>query len=77
MVNTSADVGVTKSGPDTVTAGTGITYVVVVTNYGPSDSQSVVFTDVIPSWIYGVTYGAVSSSHSGHDVPSGTLWVRR
>ena len=73
-VNTSADVGVTKSGPDTVTAGTGIVYTVVVTNYGPSDSQSVVFTDVIPSWILGVTYGAVSSSHPVHDVPSGTVW---
>ena len=47
----------------------------LLTNYGPSDSQSVVFADVIPSWILGVTYGAVSSSHSEHNVRSGTSWV--
>jgi uncharacterized repeat protein (TIGR01451 family) len=75
VINTSADVGVTKSGPDTVTAGTGITYVVTVTNHGPSDSQSVVLEDVLPSWILDVTYGAVSSSHPVHDVPAGTAWI--
>ncbi len=72
-VDTLADLGVTKTGPVSVVAGNGITYTVVLTNYGPS-SQGVSLADVIPSWIHNVTYGAVSSSYSGHDVPLGTVW---
>ncbi|MFU2192624.1 hypothetical protein, partial [Methanobacterium sp. MZD130B] len=37
-VDTLADLGVTKTGPVSVVAGNGITYTVVLTNYGPSDS---------------------------------------
>ncbi|MDD3753461.1 MAG: carboxypeptidase regulatory-like domain-containing protein, partial [Methanobacterium sp.] len=73
-VDTLADLGVTKTGPSTVTAGNGITYTVVVTNYGPSDSQDVYLADLLPGWIYNVTYGAVSSSFAGHNVPVGTVW---
>ena len=32
----------------------------------------VVLNDLIPAYILNVTYGAVSSSHPVHDVPSGT-----
>ncbi len=73
-VDTLADLGVTKTGPVSVVAGNGITYTVVLTNYGPGISQAVSLADVIPSWIHNVTYGAVSSSYSGHDVPLGTVW---
>lgn len=54
QVETQADVKVGKSGnPDTVIAGTTLTYTLVVSNAGPSDAQNVVVTDVLPS---GVTY---------------------
>ena len=73
MVNTTADLAVTKSGPDTVIAGNNITYNVILINNGPSDSQSVVFNDMIPSWIYNVTYSAVSNTHHEHD--SSGVWT--
>ena len=44
----SADVGVVKSGPDSVTAGSTVTYTVVVTNGGPSDASTVSLTDTLP-----------------------------
>jgi len=44
----SADVGVVKSGPESVTAGSTVTYTVVVTNSGPSDAASVSLTDTLP-----------------------------
>ena len=60
-VNTSADVGVTNSGPATATAGSNLTYTVTVTNAGPSTAadasrasralapaSTVTLTDVLP-----------------------------
>ncbi|HUC20338.1 MAG TPA: DUF11 domain-containing protein, partial [Candidatus Polarisedimenticolaceae bacterium] len=49
-VNTSADVGVTKSdSPDPVTAGANLTYTIAVTNTGPSDAASVELSDSLPA----------------------------
>ena len=48
-ITTSADLGVTKSGPASVTAGTNATYTVTVVNNGPSDAVSVTLTDVLPA----------------------------
>ena len=44
----SADLSVVKSGPDSVTAGSTVTYTVVVSNGGPSDASTVSLTDTLP-----------------------------
>ena len=50
LVNNFADLRVTKSdSPDPVVAGNGLTYIIYVTNSGPSDAVSVTVTDVLPS----------------------------
>lgn len=46
----SADIAVIKSGsPDPVTAGTLLTYTIVVSNAGPTDAENVTLTDTVPS----------------------------
>jgi uncharacterized repeat protein (TIGR01451 family) len=47
-VTTSANIGVSKSGPPTVVAGTDITYSIAAGNGGPSDATSFTLSDVIP-----------------------------
>src|SRR6185437_6181469 len=49
-----ADLGITKSGPATIQAGQTITYTIVVTNNGPSDTPFVSVADPTPAnltWI--------------------------
>jgi uncharacterized repeat protein (TIGR01451 family) len=46
---TVADVGVTKTGPSTVIAGTTVTYTLTVSNAGPSDAQNVNVSDALPA----------------------------
>jgi large repetitive protein len=48
-VTTLSDISTTKTAPATVTAGTNLTYTVVVANAGPSDASSVTFNDVLPT----------------------------
>jgi uncharacterized repeat protein (TIGR01451 family) len=49
-VNQRVDVSVTKAdAPDPVTAGSNLTYTIVVTNSGPSDAQTLAFSDAIPA----------------------------
>jgi uncharacterized repeat protein (TIGR01451 family) len=49
-VQTSADVSVTKTdSPDPVTAGENLSYVITVSNAGPSDAQNVALSDVVPA----------------------------
>lgn len=45
----SADLAVTKDGPASATAGTSVTYDVVLTNNGPSDAVGVTLTDALPA----------------------------
>ena len=53
-ITTSVDLSVVKiDSVDPVTAGTGLSYTVTVTNAGPSDATTVLLTDVLP---VGVTY---------------------
>jgi uncharacterized repeat protein (TIGR01451 family) len=48
-VTTSADLNIVKTGPATAVAGSNITYTIVLTNNGPSDAQTVSWTDVLPA----------------------------
>jgi uncharacterized repeat protein (TIGR01451 family) len=58
-ITPQADLGVTKSGAASVTAGTNITYTVTVTNSGPSTAQDVILTDTLPA---GTTFVSVNQS---------------
>ena len=59
-VTTSADLQVTKRvSPDPVAAGDPLTWVIEVSNLGPSDAQSVSLTDLLPA---GVTFQSSSAS---------------
>lgn len=58
-----ADVIVVKSAqPSPVTAGETLTYVIVISNAGPSVAQSVMLTDVLPAELTLVDCGATSAS---------------
>ncbi len=48
-VVTQANLGLTKTGPATVTAGNQATYTLTVSNAGPSDARDVVITDQLPA----------------------------
>jgi large repetitive protein len=58
VVTDQADVTIDKSGPATVTAGTAITWRLVVTNDGPSVADSVLVTDVLPAGFTNATFTA-------------------
>ncbi len=58
-ITPQSDLGVTKSGATSVTAGTNITYTVTVTNDGPSTAQNVVVTDTLPA---GTTFVSVNQT---------------
>jgi uncharacterized repeat protein (TIGR01451 family) len=58
-VTQSADVTVAKSGPAMATAGTDITYTVVVTNNGPSNAADVTMSDSVPA---GTTFVSLAQS---------------
>lgn len=55
----SADVGVAKTGPAVVTEGQPVTYVLTVTNAGPSGATSVTLTDTVPA---GMTFVSVQQT---------------
>lgn len=48
IVTQSANLGVTKTGPGVVSAGTQISYTVTATNSGPSNATTVSLTDLLP-----------------------------
>ncbi len=63
-ITTSADLVITKSDfPDPVSAGQTLTYTVMVTNNGPSDAQSVLVTDTLPT---GVSFNGTSGDCSNN-----------
>jgi uncharacterized repeat protein (TIGR01451 family) len=58
----AADLAVAKvATPDSVTAGTALTYTITITNNGPSEATGVTVTDPLPA---GVTFQAAGSSSS-------------
>ena len=59
VFSASADLALTKTGPATAVAGTGITYTLVVRNDGPSAATAVVLTDALPA---GVSFTSVSTT---------------
>ncbi|OGJ74039.1 hypothetical protein A2217_00110 [Candidatus Peribacteria bacterium RIFOXYA2_FULL_55_28] len=56
---TDTDIGISKTGPATVTRGNLLTYVLTVTNSGPGDATGVEIADPIPA---GLTFNAGGSS---------------
>ncbi len=58
-VTTSADLSITKTdSPDPVTAGSNLTYTIVVANAGPSSASTVSWSDTLPA---GTTFFSLSS----------------
>ncbi|UQN10157.1 DUF11 domain-containing protein [Deinococcus sp. QL22] len=54
-VRGEVDLNITKSGPNTAVAGTGISYVLTLTNTGPSAANGATFSDNVTSALTGVT----------------------
>jgi large repetitive protein len=55
VVNPVADIVVTKTGPASSSAGSALSYQVVIRNDGPSAAHGASFSDVVPASITGVT----------------------
>ena len=66
----SVDLGVTKTGPATATAGGPIAYTLTATNNGPSDATGVTVSDTLPA---GVGFVSASSSQGTCTNASGTV----
>jgi uncharacterized repeat protein (TIGR01451 family) len=49
VITASADLSIVKTGAASATAGTNITYTIVLTNNGPSDAQTVSWSDALPA----------------------------
>jgi uncharacterized repeat protein (TIGR01451 family) len=58
-INPVSDLGVTKSGPATVVAGTDLTYTITATNAGPSTAFNVSLADTLPA---GTTFVSVTQT---------------
>ena len=66
-VNRESDLGISKTAPATVVAGTSISYTLSVTNAGPSDADDVAVLDQLPSGLdqVGIISNQVGSVVSG------------
>ena len=63
VVNERADLSISKTAdPITATPGSSLSYEIVITNAGPSDSQNVVVTDTLPAELSGVSFSASQGS---------------
>ena len=69
-VSAVADLEIVKDGPATATPGGTIEYEITVSNNGPSDAQSVVVTDTIPT---GLSNATASSSQGTCSIAAGVL----
>jgi cardiolipin synthase len=68
-----ADVGIAKNGPDSVNAGSELTYTIVFSNTGETDAANVVITDTLP---LSVTFLRGTEAYSFSQPVSGTLvWM--
>jgi uncharacterized repeat protein (TIGR01451 family) len=73
----SADLGVTATGPSSVTAGTNASYTFTITNAGPTAAQNFVLTDALPtgSTFVSITGGAANPDTFFYTQSGGTLTV--
>ncbi|UCG23486.1 MAG: DUF11 domain-containing protein [Chloroflexota bacterium] len=63
-----ADLSIGKAGwPETVTAGTSLTYTLIVSNSGPSDAVNVVMTDTLPTGVTLLSSDAGQGNSCGGD----------
>ncbi len=60
-VNKTADLTVTKFGPQTISAGSAIRYTITARNQGPSLASNASITDIVPADITNVSWTAVAS----------------
>lgn len=69
-----ADIGVTKTGPANVFAGTNFSYTITVTNSGPAAASNVVASDVLPTNVVFVSASGGGTTNAGvASWPVGTL----
>nr|WP_295872646.1 gliding motility-associated C-terminal domain-containing protein [uncultured Chitinophaga sp.] len=71
-VTSKAALQLSKSGPDTLAAGSSITYTLQVTNSGPSNATNVTIADVVPATVTNVTWTAAATGAVVHGSGSGT-----
>lgn len=60
VINTPG-IQVVKSAPDSIPAGSDMTFTVTVTNIGPSDAPQITITDIVPAGLQQVTWTAVTA----------------
>ncbi|MBC9933950.1 gliding motility-associated C-terminal domain-containing protein [Chitinophaga qingshengii] len=71
-VTSQAALQISKSGPDSLAAGSGITYTLQVTNNGPSNATNISIADVVPAAVTNVTWTATGSGVVIHGAAAGT-----
>src|SRR5262249_15028781 len=69
---TGADVGVTKSGPATITAGNNIAYNITVANSAPTFAQNLTLTDALPARTTFISLAASAGSSCSSPAIGGT-----
>lgn len=63
-INRRSALSITKSGPDTASAGAIISYTMVARNNGPSNARGLTITDMVPATIQGVIWEAVANGNA-------------
>jgi gliding motility-associated-like protein/uncharacterized repeat protein (TIGR01451 family) len=63
---------VVKSAPDTIPAGSNITFTVTVTNIGPSDAPAITIADVVPAAVQNVAWSAVTAGNASVQTGAGS-----
>ncbi|NSL89936.1 DUF11 domain-containing protein [Chitinophaga sp. Mgbs1] len=71
-VSAETSLSVRKSAPDTVAAGNGITYTLLVQNTGPSAATNITIADIVPASVQNVSWNAVATGATLHGATSGT-----
>lgn len=64
VLTSKAALEIKKTGPDNAQAGSNITYVITVSNPGPSNARSISITDVVPAAIVQTSWFAVTSGNA-------------
>ncbi|PSL48796.1 putative repeat protein (TIGR01451 family)/gliding motility-associated-like protein [Chitinophaga niastensis] len=72
VVNQQAALHISKSAPDTISAGSTIRYTLLVSNNGPSDANNITIGDVVPATIQNVTWNAQPTGAVINGANSGT-----